>query len=825
MKLKKLALGGFMRFRDLCEIEFPENQVTLITGENGSGKTTLMDAVCCCLYGKTFRTEGKATSGYLNLGELVNHESDKAVIRVEFENHGHDYVVERDIKGQASTGELLEDGTLKATGRQVYDYVENVAIGLDWEGFRKSTIILQGEMSSLTNMNPAERKDTFRKLFALSRYDTYETIAKEKIHAKEQAAKTIEEVDKLLLAEVAQIPKVTQDLRRLDSQITSLEETSKKLKEKLDECRKRKDSLEAAYRIYVELKKDLDNTEKEVRRLEKDLEGDRKQARELQDLLEELPKLNTLYKQLNQLETRQNNMKPLKKRFDELHSRLSTHETEKKNTLENLSKSEKKLEKERQRIRELREQIPASKAVETATTNVAKAEEDVRRLNKKKTQLDTEIRNLDRSIREMRNRQSNLKGQKRCPLCLRKIDDPKLIAKHYEEELKKADSESKKKRRTLTTVEKKLEEAEKKYSETKARMDDVNRASSKKAQLEESLKELETLNDETNNLNKDLRLVESKLNQTQDDINRLRFNEEEFETLEIELSALRRDRVAERFSIAGQAKEQLPRVEERLKQTDENLADAKKRRDQYSSKIDALGPIDETYLAAKKETDEAQEAYAENRESTSEKKAQQTSSRDKLNDLKEKEKKTKANQQEVEKLQHEQDILETLRTVFKNIPETVMRRLRPFIEREGTDIINDLSNGEITSLNIDEENLNVSATTQGEERPIHYFSGGQKTRINMALRVAISRILSKLPSTKEHTLAAMNTLFIDEGDFGDLDDHGIRDSVNVIRSLTTEFSRVILISHVEAIKDILHGQTIEVLKTSPEQSTVRTGLQ
>jgi hypothetical protein len=103
----------------------------------------------------------------------------------------------------------------------------------------------------------------------------------------------------------------------------------------------------------------------------------------------------------------------------------------------------------------------------------------------------------------------------------------------------------------------------------------------------------------------------------------------------------------------------------------------------------------------------------------------------------------------------------------------------------------------------DEENLNISATTQGEERPIHYFSGGQKTRINMALRVAISRILSKLPSTKEHTLATMNTLFIDEGDFGDLDDHGIRDAVEVIRGLTAEFSRVILISHVDTIKDIL----------------------
>lgn len=76
------------------------------------------------------------------------------------------------------------------------------------------------------------------------------------------------------------------------------------------------------------------------------------------------------------------------------------------------------------------------------------------------------------------------------------------------------------------------------------------------------------------------------------------------------------------------------------------------------------------------------------------------------------------------------------------------------------------------------------------------------TRINMTLRVAISRILSKLPQTEEHTFATMNTLFIDEGDFGDLDEPGIREASNIIRNLTKEFSRVILISHVNAIKEI-----------------------
>lgn len=195
-----------------------------------------------------------------------------------------------------------------------------------------------------------------------------------------------------------------------------------------------------------------------------------------------------------------------------------------------------------------------------------------------------------------------------------------------------------------------------------------------------------------------------------------------------------------------------------------------------------------------------------------------------MQDLRDKEQRLAENQKKIDGLGKEATLLETLRGLFRNIPENILRRLRPFVERESADVINDLSNGEITALDIEEETLGISATTGGEMRPIHYFSGGQKTRINMALRIAISRILSKLPDTEEHTFAVMNTLFIDEGDFGDLDEAGIQEAVSVIRNLIGEFSRVILVSHVQAIKDLFHGQVIEVVKTNAEESALRMPL-
>jgi hypothetical protein len=46
--------------------------------------------------------------------------------------------------------------------------------------------------------------------------------------------------------------------------------------------------------------------------------------------------------------------------------------------------------------------------------------------------------------------------------------------------------------------------------------------------------------------------------------------------------------------------------------------------------------------------------------------------------------------------------------------------------------------------------------------------------------------------------------------------------VSVIRNLTKEFDRVIVISHVPAFREILQGHMLEVAKTGPEESVVKT---
>ncbi len=112
--------------------------------------------------------------------------------------------------------------------------MKNRAIGLDWEGFRKSTVVLQGEMSALTDLNPEPRKEAFTQLFGLSIYFRLEGLAKDKAKARESDIHATEEANKILQAEVEKIPEVKK-------QITQLKNTVKRLtkkKERLDQSLK-----------------------------------------------------------------------------------------------------------------------------------------------------------------------------------------------------------------------------------------------------------------------------------------------------------------------------------------------------------------------------------------------------------------------------------------------------------------------------------------------------------------------------------------------------------------------------------------------------------
>jgi DNA repair protein SbcC/Rad50 len=108
------------------------------------------------------------------------------------------------------------------------------------------------------------------------------------------------------------------------------------------------------------------------------------------------------------------------------------------------------------------------------------------------------------------------------------------------------------------------------------------------------------------------------------------------------------------------------------------------------------------------------------------------------------------------------------------------------------------------------ETLDIRISDGAGTRDYQMFSGGEAFRVNFAIRIALSKLLARRAG------ASLKTLIIDEG-FGSQDAQGRDRLVEAINSIESEFERILVITHIQELKDLFQSQ-IEITKT-PDGST------
>ena len=822
MRLKRITLNGFMRFKDSFDINFPQNQVTLITGDNGAGKTSILDALCVCLYGKTLRTSGKATSGFLSIYALVNRQSNKATIRVEFENQGHNYVVKREITKNNSSGEVLEDGETKAIGKHVYDYIKTRAIGLDWEGFRKSTVILQGEMSALTDLDPGPRKDAFIQLFGLNVYFKLESLAKKKAETKKADIYAMERANDILKADIQKIPHVENEIKDTEKVVIELNKRKDKLCITVDAKKKEVSTLENEHATYIQKKENLRDMNLQIDEASKAMKKEHKERKRLLLIQRRFNILDGPYKEYLSSDEKLSKLVPLNLEYNRLSNNIDKLNVSLHGDKISIYDTNKQINKTKSLILNIKKQIPSTFTLQKINNYLNNAKNEERSIREKSNGLDAQIKQIDTLIKNLKLKREQVRGKDKCPVCLQKITNSRHIMKHYTSEIGGLMSQKIKLKRDYEQSTLKLVVLSKKVNRLDSLDRELNKKASKIDQLNIEQKRLLDLDNKKKLTEGKIDKTKKSIESTETECKNIAFNPTEYRRLSIIVKRGKKNKLTENYINMETELQRLPKVNIELKSHGDAYSTLINKRKSVKTELMRLAKKEAKFARTKKLLETAQKDFGDNESLFAKESEKERQAKSKLEDLHKKKEELDKNLKQIESFKEEIITLEELSDVFKNIPENILRRLRPFIEKEGTDLINNLSESELTALNIEETTLNVAATINGEIRPIHYFSGGQKTRINMALRVAISRMLSKMPQTKEHTFAIMQTLFVDEGDFGNLDESGIKDAVNVIRSLTREFDRIIMISHVDTIKEIFHGYTIYVQKTGVEESTIKT---
>jgi len=117
--------------------------------------------------------------------------------------------------------------------------------------------------------------------------------------------------------------------------------------------------------------------------------------------------------------------------------------------------------------------------------------------------------------------------------------------------------------------------------------------------------------------------------------------------------------------------------------------------------------------------------------------------------------------------------------------------MRPEIAERASAFLSDLTDARYDELDLDEQ-YNALVLEDGVPKPV--ISGGEEDLVNLVLRLAISQMVS------ERAGQPLSLLVLDEI-FGSLDESRRYNVVDLLRGLAGRFPQVILITHIETVKD------------------------
>jgi exonuclease SbcC len=164
---------------------------------------------------------------------------------------------------------------------------------------------------------------------------------------------------------------------------------------------------------------------------------------------------------------------------------------------------------------------------------------------------------------------------------------------------------------------------------------------------------------------------------------------------------------------------------------------------------------------------------------------------------------------------------ERLGAAYGQIPTMILETAIPLVETEANALLQRLSSAglqvtiqtqkTVKSRDGLAETLDITVRDCYGERTLENYSGGERARVDLAIRIGLSRLLATRAG------ARLETLIVDEA-FAAVDRAGVDQLIETLPALTKEFRRLLFITHDESFKTAV-GHRISVRK-SAQGSTI-----
>ncbi|MGC9435171.1 MAG: AAA family ATPase [Methanomicrobiales archaeon] len=308
-----------------------------------------------------------------------------------------------------------------------------------------------------------------------------------------------------------------------------------------------------------------------------------------------------------------------------------------------------------------------------------------------------------------------------------------------------------------------------------------------------------------------IRKEEAEITRLEEDRCELGFDPDEYAAIEGERESL--EPVHARYAGLAEALRDLPRIEEELASTAQQIAKNDETTARLREEVKALGsPAEELdRVVADLESCRKQIVNTEKNLSTTQAEIRQVAA-----DLKKREQeqeKIVALQKESESLEDRISLEKTTRRVLSEFISYLLQVVQSQIEGDVSAVLAEITDGRYDQVIIGDDFTPLVAD-MGEHFPIQRYSGGEQDVIAVALRIALSRYLARLHGTHDATFLIFDEIF------GSQDEQRRANLTRALRTQEMHFPQIFLISHVSDLQGEF-AHTLMVERTSADESRIR----
>ena len=847
----KLTLSNFLCYREnVPPLNFNGVHVACICGSNGHGKSALLDSITWALWGKA---RGKVQD------EMISYGADECRVELDFSSRDENYRVIRSHgrggrrrRGGASDLQLMildGDAARPITGDMIRETQARIdqTVGMDYDTFINSAFLVQGRADEFTNKTPTERKAVLSKILGLETYDKLQIRAREGNSWAENTVKISEgNVDRLrreldqLVAPTAELKTVETTLFNANKDLEEQKVKTSALRDQVTELRRQQAGLEESSGRMVMLAKEAEQFESAHKVSQQQVVAFEKLISQASTIREGSAQLTAARNAFARLEEAGQTFDELERLRVSTSARIDLKRTQLEGQIQQISTDiESRLNPKIQELEQiqtnqilLQEQGPE---FDERATVLARERENLQGISIQIGQLQSA---LERSVSEGKDlaaKKELLEGANGqdpiCPLCRTPLREDGCV-------------------RLVETFETDIESKREEYRTISAR---VKILQGEASELENRLPQQElALNQAQTNWQVELQQLEQQLKDSQQARLELEEATPRLKTMRITLAD---------NSFAAEDSAQLKRLEEQIKELDYDPA-TRQQMFRESQNLEAFAQQEqlleqaEAGLPGAKDAEEQNSALAaRRREELTEMETQAAKTKGALARLTTLEAEFTQEEQlereigirvqqsidrqgylrgQVERqesladelrsetarlnaLQDEQSIYQELAVAFgrQGVQAMLIETVVPRLEDETNLLLGRMTDNRMNvkletqrdraSGNGDpRETLDIIVSDELGPRGYEMFSGGEAFRVNLAMRIALSKVLA------QRTGAPLPTLFIDEG-FGTQDAIGRERILDVISAIGNDFEKVLVITHLDDLKEAF-PVSIEVLK-------------